>query len=449
MSETSQRISQGGAMHLGALLVLLIATLSSTAWQGFDFPADNNTFHVPFLLDYAGSAEGPHDVFHTSLDRYVSGFWPVLSLVATEGNLFGLFLAVHIAVRFLTAFFVWRLAVALGGASRLSVAFACLFLFLDSFVGRSPLGRNEILEGYLTHSQVVIPLVLAAWVFVLKDRPIAAGAVLGIAFNVNAFAAIWGAIALGVVMIVEARKTGMGPALRTIAAAAALYLLFASPTVIWIVSALGDVGPHPPFSPGAFLRNYYGYHYFIDLQWKEAAVFVLTALAGLAVIRRAAAHWPGSKRETVLCLYGAYAGVVAFGAGAPYIIDHRLLFALNPMRMDAYLLILIGVVVLSWCCAAFQKPDRVERAAAVIALMALANGNLALLLGVCLLHGREVETGRSRAALAALGLAIALAHLGFGEPPVIDAQAGLIAVFWFLLQAGVILYFLLKAERGL
>jgi hypothetical protein len=431
------------------LLVLAVATLASTAWQGFDFPVDNNTFHVPILLDYAGSAEGPHDAVTGSLGRYVSLFWQVLAPVATERNLFALFLTLHIAVRFATAFFVWRLAVALGGASRLSVAFAGVFLFLDSFVGRSPLGRNEILEGYLTHSQVVIPVVLAAWLLAVRERPRAAGAVMGLAFNINAFAAIWGALALGAAMIVRARHRDQAAALKDIAASAGLYLILAAPTVVWIVLAVAEVPPHAPFSHGAFLREYYGYHYFIDMQWKEAAVFLLAALVGLALTARAAAHWDEARRETVLCLYGAYGAVVAFGAGAPYVIDHRLLFALNPMRMDAYLLILIGVVVLAWCIAAFRAPDRAERAAAVIALMGLADGNLALLAGACLLPGGGALKGVGRRWIAVLSGAVALAHLGFGSAPVIDGQAGPMAVFWFLLQAGAILYLLMKAGAGL
>ncbi len=431
------------------LLVLAAATLASMAWQGFDFPVDNNTFHVPILLDYAGSAEGPHDALTGSLGRYVSLFWQALTPITTERNIYALFLTLHVAVRFATAFFVWRLAVALGGASRLSVAFAGVFLFLDSFVGRSPLGRNEILEGYLTHSQVVIPVVLAAWLLAVRARPRAAGAVMGLAFNINAFAAIWGALALGAVMVVRARHRDPAAALKDIAASAGLYLLLAAPTVVWIVIAIAEVPPHAPFSHGAFLRNYYGYHYFIDMQWKEAAVFLLTALVGLALMARAGAQWDGGRRETVLCLYGAYGAVVAFGAGAPYVIDHRLLFALNPMRMDAYLLILIGVIVLAWCIAAFRAPDRAERAAAVIALMGLADGNLALLAGACLLPGGGAPGATGRRWIAILSGAVALVHLGFGSAPAIDGQTGLMAVFWFLLQAGAILFLLMKAGAGL
>ncbi|MDH3240858.1 MAG: hypothetical protein OEO83_09335, partial [Alphaproteobacteria bacterium] len=433
---------------IGPLLVLVAATLASAAWQGFDFPADNNSFHVPILLDYAGSAEGPHDLFHRSLNRWVSVFWPLLAPFASEQNLYPMFLGLHLVARFFTAFFIWRLGEALGGRSRPSVAFAAVILFLDSFVGRSPLGHNEILVGYLTTSQVVIPVVLGAWLLAFRGRFGWAGAVLGLAFNINAFNAIWGALALGAVMIAACRRESLAAAAKTIAGAAGLYLLAAAPTAAWIVFALADVPAHEPFSHAQFLRDYYGYHYFIDMMWKEAAFFALTVLAGAVVLARAARHWRLSGRDTAMALYASYAAVVAFGAAIHYVVDHRLMFALNPMRMDSYVVILLGVVVLSWCIAAFRSADRGERAAAVIALMALANGNLALLVGAAAVNQPLPRGGAGRTALAALWAGLALAHWGFGAPPVIDGQSGAIAIFWFLLQAGVILFALLKAEGG-
>ncbi len=68
---------------------LLFLAWTSVMLPGFAFPMINNFFHVPIVLDYAASAEGPHDAFVASLGNFVSLFWPALGLVATEGNISG------------------------------------------------------------------------------------------------------------------------------------------------------------------------------------------------------------------------------------------------------------------------------------------------------------------------------------------------------------------------
>ena len=108
--------------------------MSSVALHGFDYPTNNNIFHVPIVLDYARSAEGPADLFTKSLDRYVSGFWIALSPMVTESNIYALFLGIHVIVRFCFGFMIWRIVSLLGGNRPVTVALACFVLFFDPFL---------------------------------------------------------------------------------------------------------------------------------------------------------------------------------------------------------------------------------------------------------------------------------------------------------------------------
>src|SRR5205085_393584 len=84
------------AMEIGRIAaILLAATAANLLLQGFEFPNYNNFFHIPIVLDYAGSAEGPHDAFHRSLASYASMLWPLLAQVADEANVFTLFFAIY------------------------------------------------------------------------------------------------------------------------------------------------------------------------------------------------------------------------------------------------------------------------------------------------------------------------------------------------------------------
>src|SRR5258708_14781725 len=70
-----------GDVIAGPLALLGAAALANLLLQGFEFPRYNNIFHVAIVLDYAGSAEGPHDLFHQTLGAFVSVLWPLLACV--------------------------------------------------------------------------------------------------------------------------------------------------------------------------------------------------------------------------------------------------------------------------------------------------------------------------------------------------------------------------------
>src|SRR5215831_4510165 len=83
----------------GMVVWALLASAVSITLQGFEFPTSNNFFHIPIVIEYTRSAEGPHDAFHASLDHFTSIIWPMLRPFTTEWNTGWVFLAAHLLSR--------------------------------------------------------------------------------------------------------------------------------------------------------------------------------------------------------------------------------------------------------------------------------------------------------------------------------------------------------------
>jgi hypothetical protein len=430
-------------------LFLFIATLASVAFQGFNFPTNNNVFHVPIILDYALSSEGPNDIFHRSLDRYVSGFWPFLSLFANEDNIFVLFLGFHIAVRFLTVFLIWRIAILLGGNSSVSILFVCFIMFFKTFLSFSPVGKNEILIHYLTHSQVVIPLILGSWWLLLERRFLVATAIVGFAFNINALVAIWASLVSGIVMIICMHREEPKRIILMAVMMIGIFLLTAAPTIIWILKSLTEIVPYEPFSYWEYLRAYYPNHSFVDVQWHSFATMGLAILTIFVSLNRIGSMWSRDKRELLMSLLFAYTCIFLCGAILPYLTDSRLLLNLFPLRMDAYIIIIWALIVLSWCINSFREADSLEKAYSLIALFSLINGNLPLLLTTLALSDhRSSRPARFKHLFLILLLAVGGLHVISGNPPILQTAASRAqSAFFLLLQSGVIAYFISR-EHG-
>lgn len=433
-----------------ALIVLLIATMSSVALHGFDYPVYNNLFHVPIVLDFAGSAEGPADLYIESLDRYVSGVWVALSLVATESNIYALFLGLHIIVRVLVGFMMWRISSLLGGNRPVTIALACFLLFFDTFLGNSKVGHNDFLAPYLTQTEVVVPIVMGSWWLTLRGRHVAAAGLLGLAFNVNAFIALWAALAGGVAMVVDRHNEAPGKIVATAAKMAGMFALVASPTAIWIFSTIADTQPYPHFSFGQYLRDRYPFHTFIDVQVPETVTTVLFIAAGFMALRLASDGWSRRQKSIVWSLLCTLTAVFAFGMVLPYVTDMRLLLLLYPLRMDTYVVFLLGIVMVAWAGAAYAKEDAQHIPYSMIGLFSLVNGNVALLLlSVIAVGDRTSKAPVSRFWPAGLWIAVAVTHLVSGEAVALSSQPPAVAAITLVLQGAVVACFLARKDDSI
>ena len=431
------------------VVLLCVSPLVALASHGFDFAVINNVFHIPIVLDYAGSAEGPHDVFHATLDRFVSGFWIVLRFLATENTIWSVFFTVHVLTVFALSFILWRIAADGAGekSGTLLLAIVPVLFAFPLLSGTSPIGGNEILVSYLTHSQVVIVFVLGSWLLLMRGAPVWSALVMGIAFNINAFAAIWGAVFIGLAALAVGRQQHGTPPLLMLVRMGLAFLLAALPTVGWIVVTVLHSPDHAPFSFRDYLLAYYPHHTFIGAHFRESALTFLFFLSGLLLLMPLKDRIDRAAATTLESLLLVGLAIVVFGIALPYVTDSRLLLNLYPLRMDGYVLLCMLITALIWAGKAFSSGDGVDRGAALLALLSFVNGNAALLvLAVAMSRSQHADTWKARGFAAFLILYMGGLTVFFGGPALIETVEQPRLLAFLALQIAVVWVFF--AGRG-
>ncbi len=407
-----------GAGGLSAVAVLFAGSAAlSIAAQGFYFPLSNNTFHVPIVLDYYGSSEGPHDVFHLALRNYVSWFWILLSTFVTERTIYGAFLTIHVIARFVILALLFEIVRTITPRAdrklaALAVAAIPFFMFTNAF---SPVGRHEVFPNYLTQSHVVTIFVLVSWLLALRQKWYWAAAALGLGLNVSTFVCIWSAAALGGARLWACRGSSAARLARDGLSMFAAFVLFALPSLIWIGSTVFDSSnQQTAYDFRDFLLEYFPLHNFIHVQPAQAAKLVLIATI-VAIHLRVVSPITSYRAQGVL--FGLFAGlctVFAIGAALPYVTGERLLLLLYPLRSDGFLVFLLLLLVVVRLALTSGGRTTSVSPYPVLSFFALVHGNLPLLLATATwdaLHERKMGNAGRVAAAAGCGLPILYAAL--------------------------------------
>lgn len=326
---------------------LLLVLLGSAVFYlgGPQFPSGNNIFHVPLVLDYFGSDEGPHDRFHQSLGGFVSWFWAGLRLLATEENLQLLFLLVNLGGFVVTMVGLLLLVrVAAGKLELVALLGVVLIGCMPSLNGASALGGGELLFRVASHSQWATGLCLIALAAAVGRRCVIAAVLIGAAANINLFLAVWTAAIIYVARIFLFDGSEGAAKKAFLAWFPAVILLLAAPTLIWILWSSAPA--HLPFSYRAFLYEYYPGHFFIHVSPQAAIDFTLLASATLLVAFRLAAGGP--VRRLAMLLVSALA-VLGAASVLMYLTDNSLILNLHPLRMAGLVtLALCALLLLLW-----------------------------------------------------------------------------------------------------
>ena len=405
---------------LCAGLVLLLAW-TSVLLPGFAFPWANNVFHLPIVLGYAASAEGPHDAFTQSLDNFVSGFWLVLAPFTSEGNAFWVFFVVHLIGRMAFVAGMFAVTRALGAGRLSALAMAGLAAIAPIFKGVTALGHTEILATYLSHTGFAIAAMPLCWWLLLRGRWVAGACAIGLLFNVNAFVSIWSVLAA--LAGFWAARDSIPDFWRRLLLCGLGYGLFALPTALWTLSIV--MQPSHPIVFRPYLLYYYPYHTFVHVQWDALARYA-AFLAAAALAVRAASRELGAQGRLFGTILAAYAAVVLLGIPLPYVTDSRLLINLYPLRIDAVVDVGIAAITLAWGARRLvEKGDSLPLAIA----LALLSGNMIAALWLLHIHARRsgggivplVVLAIAAALLAAMGLS---PDLGDGFLPLMVIFAG-------------------------
>lgn len=323
-----------------AICATLVA-LGSILFQGFSFPVVNNAFHVPLVLNYAGTPEGPHDAFHQSLTRFVSGFWVAVSWIVNDRTIATVFLILQFAIRTF-ALFIFLLMLRAAGATRWQAAgLALLLAIAPAVLLTSPVGGNDAFSHYLTHSGAMVPLALLSWYLAWNRRWALAGVVLGIGFNVNAFLAIWNAVAVFICLCVREYPTATRM-LRNAALYGGTFSICAAPNLVWILQVVRE--PAPTIDFREFLRAYWPMHTFVDAALFRTLPFGIFLLTGYAYLVEARKHLAPRVASGTLPTYVALCAILAGAAILPYATGSQLLLNTYPLRIDTYAILFLAVI---------------------------------------------------------------------------------------------------------
>lgn len=325
-------------------VVALIITCVFLLINGFLFPANNNVFHIPIVLDYFDSAEGPHDRYTQSLDRFVSLFWIIIKPFINESNIYSVFLGIYVVSIFVTALIYLILISEILETEKTWIGLIAGGSILLTMTKESVLGHNEILTVYLTHSQVAVPFVLLTSLFLLRSQYMCAAVSLGVAFNINAFVAIWWGLIAGLVFLLAHFPSKKGPSLKTEIAMIGVFILLASPTIFWIVKTIGNSPHYESFNYIEYLRQFYSLHNLIDTQKKAVLQDILLILLMWSLILFSGKNQAKQKQKTIRAIGLGLTLILVLGAFLPYLTTSRLLNNLYPLRMDSFAYWLIAIL---------------------------------------------------------------------------------------------------------
>lgn len=419
-------------------ILLFFAAIFSVVYQGFNYGSNNNALQIPILQRAAHPELYPGDPYVATLDNYFSLFWWFLSRFSGVDDWPKVFLALHIATRWLTllAFFaLLRLVVSSPPAALAATAILGVSV---SLAGGSPVGCSELLMDYFNHSHIAAFLVLFAFALALRGRPYRGAIVAGLAFDINAFMGAWTLFSL-LVLAITADSANWPRRMAGSFLQTALFLLAASPTLNWILSSTSaGSANYPSFDYRDYLREYFPNHFLID----EASLRSLLRLCLISLCGAAAIYLLPRFSKPIGIIFASLIALFLAGCALPFVTANPLLLNLHLLRVDGYLLLLSALASAGVAVERLSAPagHRQTRFAAVAMLMGLVLGHWAVTAAGLALCLREKTWSRPGLALVPAGIVLACALFSIGDTalPVPADTSEITAATAYLLVVGLL-----------
>jgi hypothetical protein len=311
-------------------LLVAVSIVSATYVSGIEFPGQNNQWHIPIVLDFAGSKEGPHDKYYATFTRFVSFFWLAVRYFTNEASLEQTFIILQLLGNVAVAICILGLSqCALQKSAGTATSMLC---FAYGLWGLTKLGQSEIFSAYATHTQFAIAACLLAFMLLLRQSAVASGLTLGIAANVNLFIAFWSLLAASAWL--QMPRNGLSSKHKWQFFIA--FAVFAAP-VLWWVAQVRLSTPKSDVELEFFKELLAGHLYAFEYPQALLHTLLLGASAGIATVR-----FPkGTDNVHKVGLLTVVATVVLLaGALTPYLYHHDLIIALQPLRFASVVVIL-------------------------------------------------------------------------------------------------------------
>ena len=230
--------------------------------------------------------------------------WPVVRLFATERNVASVFLAGHVLALLLAFAALGAALVTLRVPARMAALLVVTLGALSPLASVvTPLGRESLLGGYFTHTEIVHGLLLLLFAAAATRRTRTTFVLAGLAMDVNMFAGAWLLFVATAVALGDPARRTWGERLRGVAPLVALALCVGAPAIAWTAwTVLHTDATGAPADYRGFLREYYPYHFLIGSTPPAAligfAAQALAALAALKILARCGGVAPATLRSS-------------------------------------------------------------------------------------------------------------------------------------------------------
>lgn len=381
-----------------ALLACGLAAVSATYLSGLEPPWLANVWHVPIILDFSNSSEGPNDPYHSSYSRFISFFWLIVRQFTTEETLDRTLIVINLTGNILMSWVIYwaiRIWSARIFITTITTISAC---FLYGLWGLTPLGYSDIFASYATHSQFSTVICIISLITVASGGPGLAGVAVGLAGNINLFMAFWTAVACGLFLVLQDKWLGTWRQVKF----GASFILVVWPVLLWVLFINRNFSAGAPTIPISFFREEMAGHVFA-FSYPRAFVqtVALGIVSGLAAL---SSSQPFVRRFG--CITLSCSSILILGAFLPYLSDAQPAFLLFPLRFASIVVICAFICAASLFVFSYDSNNSRER---VLALVALAG--FMLKMPVLSLIGLVALIGASKPYLLRLGSVLTIAAM--------------------------------------
>lgn len=344
--------------------LVAVATGLSLERTGMLFGVGNNVFHIAYVLDLASLPTFANDAFYQTLQKFTSVLWPIVRLIANEGNVETVFMAGLVLSRVATmTALMWALRAG-GVVSPLAQAAGMVVLALTPWlVGATQTGGHGLFVAYFEHSEVTWGPLLVALLALNAGRLRLAAAMAALVFSLNAFVGMWLLLIMGFVVLLARAWLPWSRYLK----AGLLFAILALPVTVWIAVSIRHATVD--FNYVDYVRSYYPDHFFLPADaLHDVIVLAMLVSAGLL-----ASSLGNATRFWWSVLGGAALLFVAGVVLSPWI-HQRFFFNLHLLRADGILQFASILLAVMAFCRTWVEGSRSASALGGMGLIFLLTG---------------------------------------------------------------------------
>lgn len=371
----------------------------SRLWiQGYSFGVADHSWQVPLVRGLANGGFLKDYIFNPP--ERLSFFFPILGFFARYARIEYVYFAGYVLASVATTLAIYLLATKM--LQSRPAAFLAVILLL---VGKDVAAGATTWDALLLPRDAAMPFLLFSWWSILRDKPLTAGAFMGLAFALHPISAIHGAIiaAVALAMADKRRLASLALFAGGMAVPAAITLWYILPSPAPLFEAPGS------WYDAMILRNI---HHIAPASVPLFAGLLLYALAVGRLVRIAGGRTrllvAATGVTAVVCMYAGAAQLAgrALGLDDPRaaLLHPPVLATLQLLRISGPLGILVLIATAGLLWKAMQE-GFIARVSAVGALVAISSSHYAvgvLFLAAALLSHRESRVARTAAVLLAV-----------------------------------------------